>query len=362
MKKKEELLQNFIDNHLNEIIWFNIPDIFIKDFRISKPKYVLIHESNINKLKKTLKENSLFINKFYYLSNSKGLKYGNISLADGYMLLNISDKKMKKEIFIDFNKKKEINIKYNKNTDKFLTLVRLTSDNAKDFPLVFEINGEINKKRTKDIINSFNTFYNENIDLFKFNKNKKYRTINEKNLKIFLNYYLNNKGNIKKEKKFYKRLITIDASTKITALSFFNKGKYIETKNIDLSDLDMETRFDEMSTAIYHYLMNIKPDIIIMEEMVVNRNLDTNRFLIRLQGVVCTYSIMNKCKIEFIRPTVWRKNSELNDYAKDKFENKKLKRENFKEAAINLVKEKYNLDLKEDDAESFLIGISILNK
>ena len=104
-----------------------------------------------------------------------------------------------------------------------------------------------------------------------------------------------------------------------------------------------------------------KPDLIIIEEMVVERNVDTQRFLTRVQGAICLFSALNNCEVMFIRPTEWRKLSKLNEYAKEIFpEKKKFKREDFKVAAMRYVNEMFNLKLGEDESESYLIGIAFL--
>lgn len=149
-------------------------------------------------------------------------------------------------------------------------------------------------------------------------------------------------------------LCSIDASTKSTGLSLFNDGVYSSSTLIQFGDKEMDKRFKKMSDAILLFLEDNRPDIIYMEEAVVLRNAQTQRFLVRLQGVVYAWSILNNADCEFIRPTEWRSLVGI--------KSGKKKREELKKEAINLAKEKLNIEVNDDVAESILIGMAAINK
>ena len=105
---------------------------------------------------------------------------------------------------------------------------------------------------------------------------------------------------------------------------------------------------------ILNTLNEIKPNIIYIEETVVLRNAQTQRFLTRLQGVVYAWCIQNNCEFNTIRPSSWRKAINLK-------QNKNIKREQLKQEAIDYVKEKYNIEVNDDIADAICIGDAVLN-
>lgn len=151
------------------------------------------------------------------------------------------------------------------------------------------------------------------------------------------------------------RMISIDSSTKKTALAVFDNGNYKTVNLIDCSDLnDMADRFASMAEYIYDYLEKTKPYIIYMEETVVERNASTQRFLTRLQGVIYAYCMRNDCEFNTIRPTEWRKLVGM--------EQGKKGRDVLKKEAINLVLKEFGITVTDDEAESILIGLAIIKK
>lgn len=149
------------------------------------------------------------------------------------------------------------------------------------------------------------------------------------------------------------RMISIDSSTTSSAYAVFDNGIYKESHLITLEG-PMDERFKDMSKQLLSVLECQNPDIIYIEDTVVPRNVQTQRFLTRLQGVIYAYSIFHDCEFNTIRPTEWRKYVGINQGRK--------KRGQLKEEAIKLVKEKFNLEVNDDEAEAVLIGLAVINK
>lgn len=288
-----------------------------------------------------------------FLENNKGI-IKNVYLyfdANGNAILEINPSR-KPNFYVNNTKRKEI-FKRNKQNIK-------TKEKLK----------EINFKKTTitgdDVVdgfeNEFQEYFHDNFYWFEVGGGG--RKVLKKNIEDFLNWYYNEE-NLRNQKNKYEELkkqkiISIDASTRHTAISIFDNKKYVGTENV-ICDGDINKRFYEMIIRINSLLEIEKPDLIIIEEMVVERNVDTQRFLTRLQGSICLFSALNNCEVIFIRPTEWRKLSKLNEYAREIFpEKKKLKREDFKVAAMRYVNKMFNLKLGEDESESYLIGIAFL--
>ena len=151
------------------------------------------------------------------------------------------------------------------------------------------------------------------------------------------------------------RLCSIDFSSKKTGIAYFINGKYKCHCLIDCSEhKDMEIRFYNMCLSIWEVLEIIKPDIVYIEETVVLRNAQTQRFLTRMQGVIYAWCMNNGCEFNTIRPTQWRAAIGIS-------QGRNVKREELKTQAIQYVKEKYNLDVNDDEADAICIGDAVIN-
>jgi Holliday junction resolvasome RuvABC endonuclease subunit len=151
-------------------------------------------------------------------------------------------------------------------------------------------------------------------------------------------------------------MISIDSSSNKSGIAIFEDGLYAKHHLLDFSDnKQMEIRFEKMAKALINTVSHYKPNIIYMEETVVVRNAQVQRFLTRLQGVIYAWCIMNDCEFNTIRPTEFRK--EL-----DFVQGKNVKREELKQQAINYVKKIYNLEVNDDVADAICIGCAVINK
>ena len=146
------------------------------------------------------------------------------------------------------------------------------------------------------------------------------------------------------------RIISIDSSTKKSAYAVFDNEKYVRSKLLMCNAKNMDERFKRMSLSLLDVLYNQKPDVVYIEDTVIPRNAQTQRFLTRLQGVVYAYCVMNGCEFHTIRPTVWRKLVGI-------MQGKK-KRDELKQDAIDLVLDKFGMKVNDDEAEAVLIGIA----
>ena len=149
------------------------------------------------------------------------------------------------------------------------------------------------------------------------------------------------------------RMVSIDSSTNKTAYAVYEGGSLTGHGLLDISDEhNMDNRFSKMSRKIMEILSKYDPDIVYIEETVVIRNAQTQRFLTRLQGVVYAWTILNNCDFNTIRPTQWRKLVGIDQTKK--------KREVLKAEAIELVKTLFELECNDDEAEAILIGLAAI--
>lgn len=167
-----------------------------------------------------------------------------------------------------------------------------------------------------------------------------------------------------KKKEFI--MFSIDSSTKKTGVTVWRNARYEETYLIDYDESSydkedpikplcktMDTRFPLMCKDLIALLNKYQPDIIYIEENVVTRNMDTCRFLFRLQGVIYGWAVQHNCEFNTVRPTEWRKACNFK-------QGSKIKREELKQQAIQYVKNLLGITVTDDEAESICTGMYVL--
>ena len=148
-------------------------------------------------------------------------------------------------------------------------------------------------------------------------------------------------------------LVSIDGSTKKTGISHFFNGEYVDHYLLDYSKEDnIEDRFESMSKGIWNMLDKIRPNIIYIEETYMHNNAQTMKILTRLQGVVYAWCINNNCKFNAIAPKAWRKLLNFN-------QGKDVKREHAKLQSMEYVKNNYDLNVSDDEADAICISAAI---
>jgi len=150
------------------------------------------------------------------------------------------------------------------------------------------------------------------------------------------------------------KLLAIDSSTTKSGCAYFCNGKYKEHLLLDCSkDKNMDSRFEAMSQKLWGVLEIYKPNIVCIEETVVLRNAQTQRFLTRLQGIIYAWCMNHGCEFNTIRPTSWRKQLSFS-------QGKNVKRDQLKEQSVHYVLENYNLNVGDDEADAICIGDAVM--
>lgn len=150
------------------------------------------------------------------------------------------------------------------------------------------------------------------------------------------------------------KLLCLDSSSNKTGVAYYLNGTYKEHCLLDCSkQKNMDIRFEDMSKELWKILNKYKPDIVYIEETVVLRNAQTQRFLTRLQGVVYAWCMNNNCEFNTIRPTSWRATIGMK-------QGRNIKREQLKEQSVKYVLEKYGLDVGDDESDAICIGDAVI--
>lgn len=153
-------------------------------------------------------------------------------------------------------------------------------------------------------------------------------------------------------------ILALDLSTHSSGWAIFNNGQLINWGGITSSSTDLIKRIYIMRDGIKEILSKIKIDKIIVEEVRPEGgygigNQKTHKSLMWLQAAIAflIYDFNKDIEIEYIYPSSWR--------AKIGIKNGRgIKRTSLKEADIEYVKEKYNIDVNDDIADAICIGLS----
>ena len=171
-------------------------------------------------------------------------------------------------------------------------------------------------------------------------------------------------------KKKEVTLLSLDTSSTKTGWAVFKNGIYKESGVLDWSHVkETEDRLQIMYIDIIQHIQKYEPDILVIEKDIVGsgkrQNMSTINTLVKLIGGVWAYCVqlnmdtpMNLPTGEFVifykeyTPSEWRKLVGINA----------RKRDDCKAASIKRIKDKYNLDVDDNEADAINIGEAYINE
>ena len=128
------------------------------------------------------------------------------------------------------------------------------------------------------------------------------------------------------------------------------------------SSTDLIKRIHVMTDLIEDLLLHNDIDKVVMEEVRPEGgygvgNLQTHRALMWLQAsiAIMIHDLYPKVTVEYIYPSSWRAAIGIKT-------GRGIKRTSLKQADIDFVKEKYGIDVNDDEADAICIGYAQLNK
>jgi Holliday junction resolvasome RuvABC endonuclease subunit len=142
----------------------------------------------------------------------------------------------------------------------------------------------------------------------------------------------------------------MDQSTRITGYCLFNDGKYVKSGVIDLHKIkDTDERSKQMAVEICRLIEECAPDITIIEEVQQQSNVSTVIKLARIQGVAIGFCAAHNIDLHILTPSRWRS-------ALGYKQGPKIKRTELKQQSLDFVKNNFQLELIEDEAEAVCIN------
>lgn len=108
-----------------------------------------------------------------------------------------------------------------------------------------------------------------------------------------------------------------------------------------------------MCLSIIELLKKYNPNIIVIEKLNVGRNMVATRCLSKIIGAVYCYSILNKDVFYYeIQPSQWRSQIGI--------QSSKRKREEYKQLSIQFVKDNFNINVTDDEADAICVGVGYI--
>ena len=146
------------------------------------------------------------------------------------------------------------------------------------------------------------------------------------------------------------KILALDLSTKSSGWAFGIDSIIQQHGYITASSRIVEQRIIKMRNQIVSLICRYCPDKIIMEQVRPEVNSHTNKVLMWLQGIItiAAYECYKKCQIQFIGASEWRAALKIH-------QGRGVKRDEVKSRDIQYVKNKYNIDVNDDEADAICL-------
>ena len=150
------------------------------------------------------------------------------------------------------------------------------------------------------------------------------------------------------------KILSFDQSTKVTGYSLYNNSNLINYGTIQSNSTEKNPieRMKQMYDNIKQCLVKYNPDFVVFENVQFQKNYGTFQQLSQLQGVLMSLLFERNIGFHIIEPTAWKAFCGV----------KGRKRQEQKDNAIQLVKDRFKLSVSEDEADAILIGFWAINK
>lgn len=152
------------------------------------------------------------------------------------------------------------------------------------------------------------------------------------------------------------KLLSLDTSTKETGWAIYENEFLVKSGVINMNHLkDEENRINVMCKSILQMLHREDPDVVAIEQLVVNRNMKTVRALCRVIDVAYFYTLLRNKSLYEVTPSEWRAYVGLQQY--------KRTRMSYKERAVDFVKNTFDKEtVNDNEAEAICIGAAYVNQ
>ena len=152
------------------------------------------------------------------------------------------------------------------------------------------------------------------------------------------------------------RILSIDQSSVKTGYAVYEDNKLIKFDIINLSKTkDLQYRFNSMCQELHKLIQFINPDYVVFEDVSLQNNPSTLTKLARIQGAIIQSLLIYKIPYSIYKPSSWRKILCFN-------QGRGVARKELKQQAFKYVKDKFNIETKEDICEAICIGFAFIKE
>lgn len=150
------------------------------------------------------------------------------------------------------------------------------------------------------------------------------------------------------------KIICLDQSTKITGYSIWDNKQLVDYGTLESNPKEKNPieRMKQQYDLIKKLFEDKNPDYIVIEDTQFQNNYKTYSQLSNLQGVIFSILFERNVAFTIIEPSAWKKFCSI----------KGRKRIEQKASTIQMVKEKFGLELSEDICDAIGIGIWAISK
>lgn len=146
------------------------------------------------------------------------------------------------------------------------------------------------------------------------------------------------------------KILAFDQASQMTGAAWFEDTTLLGYTVINFKKIkDARERMGAMIQEMYKLIQEIKPDVIVFEDVVMQRNAASLIILARLQGALMAYCYEHAIIWVVYKPSEWRRMLHFK-------QGSRVKREILKAQAKAFVKKYYEVDVNEDEADAICIG------
>lgn len=148
------------------------------------------------------------------------------------------------------------------------------------------------------------------------------------------------------------RILSLDQSTKITGYAIFENENLIQSGIIKVKDTNEIARLSEMKKKIIDLINSYKPNLIVIEDIQLQSEfgVTTYKALAHLQGIILEYCFSNHINYKIISSAIWRAHCKIRG----------KNRQDKKKEMQQLIKNKYNINVSDDEADAIGIGLATI--
>lgn len=146
------------------------------------------------------------------------------------------------------------------------------------------------------------------------------------------------------------KILAFDQATRKTGAAWFDGTVLMGFTTLDYSRIrDSGERMRKMIEGMYALIAELKPDALVFEGVAMQRSAGAVILLAQLQGSLIGYCYGHGIPGMIYKPSVWRGMLGFK-------QGSRVKREQLKKQARDFVKEHYEIEASEDEADAICIG------